>query len=221
VDASAIPLVDAAALLAADCGDRRMADSAIIEAAGSVGFMAIAGLEGHVPIGLATRAALLRILDLPAEEKRRLWRRKFAPDHANVYRGWFALQDGVPTYKEGIDIGPDIVCGRRPASDDPLLEATPLPPEEALPGWRDAAARYYAAMERLGSALMRSLARGLGLDERFFDAAFAGGISTLRLIRYPQRTAQSMAGMAEEALWVAKDGERRPVTARRMWTPAS
>ena len=34
---------------------------------------------------------------------------------------------------------------------------------------------------------MRSLARGLGLDEAIFDAAFRDGISTLRLIRYPLR----------------------------------
>ena len=36
--------------------------------------------------------------------------------------------------------------------------------------------------------LMRSIARGLGLEERFFDHAFEQGLSTLRLLRYPVRT---------------------------------
>ena len=35
-------------------------------------------------------------------------------------------------------------------------------------------------LEALSALLMRSLARGLGLDEHSFDAAFEGGISTLR-----------------------------------------
>ena len=68
---------------------------------------------------------------------------------------------------------------------DPLCEATPLPPEQLVPGWRESAARYYTSMEAVGAALMRSLARGLGLDETSFDAAFRDGISTLRLTRYP------------------------------------
>jgi isopenicillin N synthase-like dioxygenase len=207
----AIPLIDAAPLFGPDSPARRAADAAIVAAAAEVGFMAVTGLDAHVPLGPAARAALLRIFDLPETETRRLWRRKFAPDHANVYRGWFALQNGVPTYKEGIDIGPDLVRPSAPSAD-PLMEPTPLPPEVALPGWRSAAAAYYRGMEATGRAVMRALARGLDLDERFFDDAFAGGISTLRLIRYPQRTAQSMEGISEDALWVIDHGRRVPIT---------
>jgi isopenicillin N synthase-like dioxygenase len=36
-------------------------------------------------------------------------------------------------------------------------------------------------MERLANALMCSVARGLGLPERFFDRSFERGLSTLRL----------------------------------------
>ena len=39
-------------------------------------------------------------------------------------------------------------------------------------------------MERVAQVLMHALARGLGLPDRHFDATFAGGISTLRLIHY-------------------------------------
>jgi 2-polyprenyl-3-methyl-5-hydroxy-6-metoxy-1,4-benzoquinol methylase len=69
-------------------------------------------------------------------------------------------------------------------------------------------------MERVSTLLMRSLARGLGLPETIFDAAFAGGISTLRLIHYPPRPASSFAGAPEEEVWVTHEGERRHVTGR-------
>ena len=59
----------------------------------------------------ASRRALLRLFDLPAGETRKLWRQKFDPAHRNVYRGWFPLQNGHETYKEGIDLGPDLAYG--------------------------------------------------------------------------------------------------------------
>ncbi len=201
-----IPLVDVSPLFEDDCPVRRAADAAIMDAAADFGFMAIGGLERRLPVGAEARAGLLRIFALPEAEKRRLWRRKFAEGQPNVYRGWFPLQAGFPTYKEGIDLGPDVARDVA-ASDDPLLESTPLPPEAALPGWREAAATYYRAMEELGGVLMRSIARSLGLPEAFFDGFFAGGISTLRLIRYPERPNSSFGGMGDEA-WVRHGGRR-------------
>lgn len=104
-------------------------------------------------------------------------------------------------------MGPDLA---RPSAggdpDDPLCEATPLPEESVLPGWRAAAAAYYLAMERTGGALMRSLARGLGLPEAVFDTLFEGGISTLRLARYPGRDTASMAGRDPAELRVQVEG---------------
>ena len=89
-----------------------------------------------------------------------------------------------------------------------------MPPEAALPGWHEAVRAYYWGMERVSTLLMRSLARGLGLPETIFDAAFAGGISTLRLIHYPPRPDSSFAGAPEEEVWVTHEGERRHVTGR-------
>ncbi len=97
---------------------------------------------------------------------------------------------------------------------DPLLEATPLPSESALPGWRQDAASYYRQLEQISAALMRSLARGLNLDEHIFDEAFVGGLSTLRLIHYPPRSDDSFVGLTEEEGWVTHNGERRYVTGR-------
>ena len=63
------------------------------------------------PSGQTHARELLRLFDLPAEAVRQLWRQKFDPTHRNVYRGWFPLQKGFPTAKEGIDIGADVAYG--------------------------------------------------------------------------------------------------------------
>lgn len=214
-NARMIPRIDIAPLFTPAPPRRAATDAAIMAAAQTVGFMTVCGLPADVPIGAADRRALLRLFDLPAAETRALWRQKFDPVHRNVYRGWFPLQDGVETYKEGIDIGPDIARGASAIdARDPLTEPTPLPPEHVLPGWRADAARYFRALERVAQALMHALARGLGLPERHFDATFAGGISTLRLIRYPVRPAHSMAGIPEDKLWVEEGGTRRYLLGR-------
>lgn len=174
------------------------------------GFMLIRALPDDVPVGAAVRAQLLRLFDLPPEEIRPLLRQKFDPTHANLYRGWFPLQKGFPTAKEGIDIGADVAYGDSVVdASDPLREATPLPPEAALPGWRTAVAAYYRGMEQVASALMRSIARGLGLPERYFDAFFDRGLSTLRLIRYPMR--DDIAKLDPRS-WVTHAGARRYLT---------
>jgi isopenicillin N synthase-like dioxygenase len=208
-----IPVIPIAALFGGPSPARDATDRAILAAASDIGFLTVSGLP-YETIGAPVRRQLLRVFTLPEAERRQLWRQKFDPARANVYRGWFPLQDGHPTYKEGIDIGPDLVRGAAAVvPGDPLCEATPLPSEQALPGWRAAATAYYHGMTAAGAALMRSIARGLGLPEGFFAAAFAGGgISTLRLIRYPVREDPPDDGAGE--LWVAWRGARRPMAGR-------
>jgi isopenicillin N synthase-like dioxygenase len=208
-----IPIIDIAALFGSDSAARRAADLAIITAAMGSGFMLVTGLPSGMPIAPAQLQALKQIFDLPPEAQRRLWRQKFAAENCNIYRGWFPLQHGHLTFKEGIDLGPDLVDGADVTDPtDPLLEPTPLPSEEMLPGWRAAAISYYRAMDLTGQMLMRALARGLGLAEHFFDAAFAGGISTLRLIHYPPRSPADLAAIDHPDLWVTQNGHRAYVT---------
>ncbi len=208
-----IPSIDVRALFGADAAARQATDQAIMAAAVSSGFMLVHAVPDAVPTGAHARAQLLRLFDLPPEVLRPLWRQKFAPGHRNVYRGWFPLQRGFPTAKEGIDMGTDVAHG--PAAvvaSDPLREATPLPAEQALPGWRAAVAAYYRGMELLANALMQSIARGLGLPEQFFDAAFERGLSTLRLIRYPVRDDLDPEAAADSPLWITHAGRRRYLT---------
>src|SRR5208283_684629 len=134
----AIPVIDVGALFGAPTSQRDRADRAVMGAAVRSGFFLAQGFPADLPIGRRSRADLLRVFQLPAREIRALWRQKFDASHSNVYRGWFPLQKGFLTSKEGIDVGPDVAYGPSVVrDDDPLREATPLPGDEALPGWRD------------------------------------------------------------------------------------
>jgi isopenicillin N synthase-like dioxygenase len=207
-EAAAIPTIDVSALYGPDSPRRQDTDRMIYAAASDAGFMTITGLPAEVPHGAAARAELLRIFSLPETAKATLLRRTFNPANSNYYRGFFPLQGGGATYKEGIDIGPDVADPTWTADPrDPLTERTPLPEERALPGWRAAASTYYRAMNRLGGLLMRSLARSLGIDEHTFDGAFGGGISTLRLIHYPERPKDTAAASGD--IEVVHKGQRR------------
>jgi isopenicillin N synthase-like dioxygenase len=205
-----IPLVDVAPLFGTEPTAWQGTDGALIAAARDIGFVCIRGQPREAAPDPAQRARLLAIFGLDEAGKRRLYRRKFAPENHNIYRGWFPLQRGNLTSKEGIDIGGDLVHGSAiTVRGDPLREPSPLPYDDELPGWREAVATYYRAMERVAEALMRSLARGLGLRSDYFDDAFRRGLSTLRLIRYPRRDAAELATVRDPAVWVEFEGTRR------------
>lgn len=195
-----IPVIDIAPIFGPAGPARDRADAAIIEAATVHGFMTVTGLPGDVPLGEDARASMMRFFTLDRDARMRLARQKYAPGNANIYRGYFPLKEGDPTYKEGIDLGPDIADPTAIAADDPLREATPLPDEHDLPGWRAEAAAYHRAMAGVGAALMRAIARGLGLDEDFFEAPFRDGVSTLRIIRYPARSPEALADLAPDLI---------------------
>ena len=210
--AQQVPRVDVAPLFATDPAAVVSVDAALAAAARDVGFVCIDGMPRAAVLSPAERAELLAIFALDDAQKRRLYRRKFAAEHPNVYRGWFPVQPGNLTAKEGIDLGGDIAHG--PAlivPGDPLREPTPLPDEAVLPGWRAAIATYYRAMERVAESLLRSLARTLGLPQHYFDAAFHHGLSTLRLIRYPPRDAAELATVVDPGVWIESHPTRRYV----------
>lgn len=205
-----IPVVDIAPLFDTAQTACQVPDRALAAAARDIGFVCVRGLPDEAAPGPAARARLLAVFTLDDADKRRLHRRKFAPQNRNVYRGWFPLQPGNLTSKEGIDIGGDLVHGSAVTlAGDPLREPSPLPDEKRLPGWREAVAAHYQAMEQVAGTLMCSLARGLGLRSDYFDDSFSRGLSTLRLIRYPPRDPAELATVPDTAVWVEFEGTRR------------
>lgn len=182
-----IPIIDARLLTSGGTE----ADAAMVAAAEGAGFMRLSHVDEALGLAPDARARLLEFFALPETAKTALARRKFAPDHRNVYRGYFPLQTGLATYKEGIDIGADAVDPARTGDHgDPLLEPTPWPEDAA--DWRAAVAEYYRSMERLGTLILAGLARGMGLDPELMTPLFDRSNSTLRMIRYPERPAESL-----------------------------
>ncbi|HLW27664.1 MAG TPA: 2OG-Fe(II) oxygenase family protein [Kiloniellales bacterium] len=204
-----IPIIDIASLFGPSTPSRDSADAAIMAAAESSGFAVITGLPPSMGTTSAERQELLRFFSLSKEQKQCLARQKFTPENPNVYRGYFPTQEGTATYKEGIDLGPDLLDPSRAQDHDPLREATPLPDSAALPGWREAAANYYRAMDATGRVLLSAIARGLELPEETLAAPFTGGISTLRLLRYPPRQLSVTDAVEAEEMTVVHMGERR------------
>lgn len=201
-----LPVIDIAALFGPESPARDQTDARIIALAADPGFLQITGFQGADLIAPPNRARLKTIFAVSDAVKQRMMRVNFNPANANVYRGWYPLQPGVRSYKEGIDIGPD-VARKTQVSDDPLREATPLPTEAEAPGWRAAAAAYYEAMEGLGAALLRSIARGLGVAEDHFAPLFENGVSSFRLAYYPRRTPDSFGGQDPKLAEVQHQGQ--------------
>lgn len=210
-----IPAIDISGLFGPRTPLRDEADRQIFAAASGIGFMTVHGFPGAELLTAQRRAELLTIFGLPDAEKAKMLRWNFDPSKSNTYRGWFPLQPTAVSYKEGIDMGPDVAHADAAYDpDDPLLERTPLPAEAQVPGWRTAAAHYYGAMEKVGAALMASIARSLGLPETTFDGHFRGGISTLRLIRYPLRDENAGVNLSGQEYWVMHKGEKRMIIGR-------
>ncbi|MBI1776218.1 MAG: isopenicillin N synthase family oxygenase [Proteobacteria bacterium] len=208
-----IPIIDVAPLRGRSAAARAAVDAALGAACRDVGFFLITGHSAE-PGALARRQQrLLRFFDLAAEAKRRLARRRYEPANRNVYRGYYHPLDRMPSYKEGIDLGVERDRPSAAAKDDILNEPNVWPEETSLPGWRAAMCAYAAEMEDLGFLLLHAIARHLGLEEAWFDAAFGQGASTLRLLHYPPRTPESVAGVEEATLCVHHGLKRTIMTA--------
>ena len=126
-----LPVVDIAPLFGPPTDVRDQTDDAVMASAADPGFIQVTGFPGLSQIAAENRARLKTIFGASAAVKRRMMRVNFNPESANIYRGWYPTQAGVRSFKEGIDIGPD-VARETPVSDDPLREATPLPNWKAI-----------------------------------------------------------------------------------------
>lgn len=204
-----IPLIDIGPLFD-PCDPRRaLVDATLMEAGGSFGFIMITGFPQHELIGAETRRKLLSLFAAPEAVLRSLARNVTDPGRPYIDHGYFAQRKAGSVY-DCMEIGPDILHGAAAIDETDLLRRpTMLPPESVLPGWRTVLAGYFAAMERIGAALMASLARGLGIPEAIFANAFADGISAIRLLRYPPPSTHSCAGDPAELYADDADGTRR------------
>ncbi|MGO1121036.1 2OG-Fe(II) oxygenase family protein [Rhodovibrionaceae bacterium A322] len=205
-DSPKIPRIDIGPLFGGPSNERTVIDRQIYDAAFNIGFMTITGLPQRLAIGAEVRQDLLRFFSLSDTQMRPLWKRNFAEENPNLYRGVFPAISSPTASRVGYEIGPDLVRDMPVDGDEDLLcEATPFPVEDDLPGWREAAAGYFLAMEEIGGRILDSLSRTMGIDEGIFRSAFDGGISTLRLLHYPKRVDESTRP-TDENYYAVHDG---------------
>ena len=176
-----IPVIPAGEVLDGHAG------AAVMEGATGSGFLTLSGVDDA--LGLAElRQEMLAFFSAGEDARAKTLRNKYDPARPNVYRGHFPVDLAGDAMLEGFDIGPDIADPSRAGDgSDPLTEPTPRP---GLPGWDQAVTAYYGALERLGLALTRTVFAGLGADPDLADRWFTGGISTLRLLHYPEHPAE-------------------------------
>jgi isopenicillin N synthase-like dioxygenase len=205
-----IPVIDARPLFARPGPMRDACDAAISGACREASFLVLADLPPPFRLADATRGRLTAVFSLPETEKRRMARRKYNLANPNFYRGFFPLIEGNPSYKEGVDIGPDFAPDDPRVAGDPLVDPNPWPDEAVLPGWRAEMTARFNTMERLGFAVLASMVRHLGLAEDHFARHSRPGNSTLRLNHYPPRSADP-ADRLGTAGWREDDGGPRPI----------
>jgi isopenicillin N synthase-like dioxygenase len=186
-----IPVIDLASALSGDDAARLRTGREIDRNCREIGFFTITGhaVPSEVRSALSTKAHAF--FALPMEEKQRAM-----PADIKVPRGYKPIGYEALGYGNANMTPPDLKeyyhFGREIWPDDPYFTSPegrryfienlwPANP----PGFGDAAARYYAEMERLVGELMRIAALGLGLDEHFFDDKIDKHITAMRLNFYP------------------------------------
>jgi isopenicillin N synthase-like dioxygenase len=106
-----------------------------------------------------------------------------------AWRGWFPvggeLTSGKPDMKEGIYFGEEL-----DEEDHRVRSGLPLHGPNLFParpeGLRDAVLAYMEAATKLGHTLLRGMAIGLGLDDRWFhDHLTAEPLVLFRIFHYP------------------------------------
>ncbi|WP_421791889.1 isopenicillin N synthase family dioxygenase [Hyphobacterium sp.] len=114
-------------------------------------------------------------------------------------RGYTPFGTEAAKDSDHIDLKEFWHVGRELPADHPYREtmADNITPDE-IEGW-DAVKDLYNALDRLGTRLLRAVARDLELDEYFFDDTIRDGNSVLRLLHYPAQDSTVPEGSVRAA----------------------
>jgi isopenicillin N synthase-like dioxygenase len=182
-----LPLVDVAALVDPDAAETalRQVGAAIDAACRDTGFFLV---TGH-GIDRSLRDDLERLsrefFALPDDVKSAI-----SMQHGGIaWRGWFPVGDeltsGEPDQKEGIYFGTELPpTDRRVAARTPLHGSNLFPAQPA--GLRAVVLRWMGEVTRLGQAVLRGVAVGLGIDSEWFATHLTADPTVLfRVFHYP------------------------------------
>lgn len=179
-----LPVIDVAPLVDGAPGGLEAVAAAIGRASRERGFFYIAGHGVPDTLRAALFAQAATFFDQPAAAKDAVSYFRSPHNRGFIPVGGETLDPSLrPDMKEAFNIGREL------APDDPDLRAGRpfhgLNQWPDLPGFRETALAYFAAMSRLGEALHRAVAVDLGLAPDYFAALIDRPMSTLRLLHYP------------------------------------
>jgi isopenicillin N synthase-like dioxygenase len=162
---------------------RAAAEAAAARALEEVGFFALVGHDVTPAVVDAAYDRARAFFALPEAEKLRFERADGGGQRGYVRFGREHAKDhATPDLKEFWQVG------RVDVADDHPVHARWGPnlwPDEVVPGFRGAATELYTRLERLGSLVLRAIARAIGEPDDRFAAPVADGDTILRIIHYP------------------------------------
>jgi isopenicillin N synthase-like dioxygenase len=190
---SALPLVDVSALLdpAADDASRARAGSAIDAACRDTGFLLVTGHGVDRALRDELEQMSRQFFSLPDEVKAEI----AMPRGGLAWRGWFPvggeLTSGRPDRKEGVYFGTQL-----PPTDPRVQARTPLHGPNLFPsapaGLGPVVLRWIEQVTRLGQAVLRGVALGLGLEQDWFARHLTADPTVLfRVFHYPPGDTES------------------------------
>ncbi len=181
-----LPVVDVGGLYADELETRRQTARALGAACREAGFFYLTGhrVDEAVIAGLLAQAAAF--FALPSEQKLAYYIGKSANHRGYVPPGEEVFYGGARDQKESFDLCFELPAGVVDTRTDPFAGANVWP---ALPDFRQAVSRYYAAVFELGQRLLRGFALALDLPETFFDHFVTAPPSQLRMLHYPPNPA--------------------------------
>lgn len=195
-----IPVIDLSDALDGGATTRRRVAERLDRVCREIGFFTLRGHGAPAAVLGELRAKANEFFALPLEEKQLA----VHPIPATP-RGYRALGIEALSYGNDRRTPPDLKeyyhFSRETWPDEPYFTGPegqryfirnlwPVQPS----GFREAAERYYAEMERIVLALMRLAALGLGVDEHFFDDKIDRHITAMRLNFYPPQTEAPLPG---------------------------
>jgi len=190
-----LPVLDMQAFLAdpRSAAARRFVD-ALREACHGPGFCYLAGHGVPAELDAAVMAAARDFFALPEADRRAL-----AIARSPHFRGYTVLggerTKGATDWREQLDVGPEEYAEPVAPGDPPwrrLRGPNQWPP--ALPALRTTVLAWMAAMDRVGLAVLRALALGLGQPLEHFDRfVLPRGDPHLKIMRYPAQPEDAAA----------------------------
>lgn len=125
----------------------------------------------------------------PEEEKKKLWKRFWNKENANIYRGLAPFIDNDPSHVEIFDMGMDYEDVTEEEKEYSLHEATPWPEYcEEGKAFTAYMKEHYKLRVKVASELVSVIAEGLGKPADFFDQWYSHDtLSTFSVNHYIPR----------------------------------